>query len=152
MKKFCLFLICLVLMPIIFAGCTGSYVDVYSISYTIGNNTKTLYSEYEIEFSDRINPTDNGYEEQEVSSSIQEQSISGHLLEDKTLPVSVNVNDFVLVYNLAGYGSDSYKAKVKSININYLKVKINNNILEIIDSENNKYTIYPESYSIQYFN
>ena len=139
-------------MPIIFAGCTGSYVDVYSISYTIGNNTKTLYSEYEIEFSDRINPTDNGYEEQEVSSSIQEQSISGHLLEDKTLPVSVNVNDFVLVYNLAGYGSDSYKAKVKSININYLKVKINNNILEIIDSENNKYTIYPESYSIQYFN
>lgn len=151
MKKFCLLLICLVVMPIIFAGCTGSYVDVYSISYTIGNSTKTLYSEYEIEFSDRINPTDNGYEEQEVSSSIQEQSISGHLLEDKTLPVSVKVNDYVLVY----YWRDetrNYKAKVKSVKINYLKVKINNNILEIIDSENNKYTIYPESYSIQYFN
>ena len=151
MKKFCLLLVCLVVMPIIFAGCTGSYVDVYSISYTIGNNTKTLYSEYEIEFSDRINPTDNGYEEQEVSSSIQEQSISGHLLEDKTLPVSVKVNDYVLVY----YWRDetrNYKAKVKSVKINYLKVKINNNILEIIDSENNKYTIYPESYSIQYFN
>ena len=151
MKKFCLLLVCLVVMPIIFAGCTGSYVDVYSISYTIGNNTKTLYSEYEIEFSDRINPTDNGYEEQEVSSSIQEQSISGHLLEDKTLPVSVKVNDYVLVY----YWRDetrNYKAKVKSVKINYLKEKINNNILEIIDSENNKYTIYPESYSIQYFN
>ena len=151
MKKFCLLLVCLIVMPIIFAGCTGSYVDVYSISYTIGNSTKTLYSEYEIEFSDRINPTDNGYEEQEVSSSIQEQSISGHLLEDKTLPVSVKVNDYVLVY----YWRDetrNYKAKVKSVKINYLKVKINNNILEIIDSENNKYTIYPESYSIQYFN
>ena len=152
MKKFCLLLASLVVMPIIFAGCTGSYVDVYSISYTIGNSTKTLYSEYEIEFSEKINPTDNGYDEQEVSTSIEVYYTYGNVLEDKTLPVSVNVNDFVLVYNLVGYGSDSYKAKVKSVNINYLKVKINNNILEIIDSENNKYTIYPESYSIQYFN
>ena len=99
MKKFCLFLICLVLMPIIFAGCAENanpYQSLINCIIEEQNNSDDLYNDY-IKITGTCYASSNGYKSRREDYSINLQDII--ITENSILE---RYNDFSYYYLFTG--------------------------------------------------
>lgn len=167
MKKICLFLICLIIAPILFVGCNkekdDGFVEVQSITYSIGDNTTTLNSNFKIlcNFHDSIS-----YEEYNNASDElilesppifnQTQTINRDKTNLKTYKSYIGKTYYYCyIYNPDTPEDSSnryYKLKFKEIEEYYIYVRvISENIVEIKNSKDEISRVCTTSYQINYF-
>ncbi|MGN0961516.1 MAG: hypothetical protein ACI4PF_04890 [Christensenellales bacterium] len=170
MKRFCLFLICILIAPIMLVGCNedrdDGFVEVQSITYTYAkansnynSDSTTISSRYYIDVKlesvtvDEYNLASKYLNDYEYENYINSTTIN---TEKSNIP---NISDTKLQVGEAFYQlnyTDSlnpqyYKVTIIEFKVVYLKVKIlQNNLIEIIDN-NSHYLIQTTSLKINYF-
>ena len=166
MKRFCLLLVCLLILPIFFVGCDkddeNDFIEVQSITYSIGDETTTLSSTFKTHYT---NPISMSYEEFNTSN---EEIIIDYAPSTNNQIINCdksNLNKYksylykTCFYSYTPYPdtpTDSanhyYKFKFEKIEEFYVSVKvISDNVLEIKSSQSEISRICTTSYKINYF-
>ena len=162
----------LFIISFIFAGCNrdGGFIDVSSVTFTSGGQTRTVYSTWYIGTGNFEVATKSEYGSAKFKTSVMASNtvdvntismytsdcFSGNIniRSTKTNPYNITQNDigkyfYIYAHDLGDFTKSYYKVKIKDVGAYYAQVKVINNTTIVIKKGPTETTYTVTSYSLR---